>query len=261
MIDKKISVSEQVADLSTEAQVIFTWSIPHADDFGILPSSLKTLKATVVPMKEYGLAEFTKYVLEIIKKDLWREFEYNGEKFIKIVKFKEHQTLKQDRQPQTILKFELDKEIKKSWKTGFAILERLGFQLEGNGIHLGSERKRSEVNRNEEEDNNSSGELTPKEEAQQFFDYVIAISSKQEPAERPEWVINYLNELVEKGIQKQKLWVEVVKFTCYWTEKTPSGKKQLWETKKTFEVKRRLATWLSRVGISAPAKKVKGIIE
>lgn len=40
---------------------------------------------------------------------------------------------------------------------------------------------------------------------------------------------------------------EVAKFVSYWTELTPSGKKQRWETEKTFEIERRLANWLSRV--------------
>jgi hypothetical protein len=37
---------------------------------------------------------------------------------------------------------------------------------------------------------------------------------------------------------------EVAKFVSYWTEPTPNGKKQRWEIQKTFDYKRRLATWL-----------------
>lgn len=36
---------------------------------------------------------------------------------------------------------------------------------------------------------------------------------------------------------------ELVAFHFYWTEKTHSGKKERWQTEKTFEPKRRLATW------------------
>ena len=39
---------------------------------------------------------------------------------------------------------------------------------------------------------------------------------------------------------------ELRKFTIYWTEPTKNGKRQLWETKPTFEVKRRFYTWLNR---------------
>lgn len=40
---------------------------------------------------------------------------------------------------------------------------------------------------------------------------------------------------------------EIRKFRSYWTEPTPNGKKQLWETKPTFEVRRRLATWFGNL--------------
>ncbi len=54
--------------------------------------------------------------------------------------------------------------------------------------------------------------------------------------------------LLGTGAPKDAIMAEVRKFYLYWTEPTKSGKKQLWETKPTFEVKRRLYTWLSRAG-------------
>lgn len=36
----------------------------------------------------------------------------------------------------------------------------------------------------------------------------------------------------------------IVGFVGYWTEPTPSGKKQRWQMEKTFEVRRRFATWV-----------------
>lgn len=39
---------------------------------------------------------------------------------------------------------------------------------------------------------------------------------------------------------------EFKKFILWWTEPNKTGKKQRWELEKTFEVKRRLYTWLSR---------------
>jgi hypothetical protein len=49
-------------------------------------------------------------------------------------------------------------------------------------------------------------------------------------------------------VSKQLLWNEVKKFYNYWTEKTHSGRYELWQTRKTFEVGNRLATWFSRQG-------------
>ena len=65
--------------------------------------------------------------------------------------------------------------------------------------------------------------------------------------------VKYRDQIIEEIVQatgapKDALMAEVRKFYIYWTEPTKSGKKQLWETKPTFEVKRRLYTWLSRAG-------------
>lgn len=38
----------------------------------------------------------------------------------------------------------------------------------------------------------------------------------------------------------------MLKFLAYWTEPTKNGKKQRWEQQKTFELKRRFITWMSR---------------
>lgn len=39
---------------------------------------------------------------------------------------------------------------------------------------------------------------------------------------------------------------EISKFVAYWTEPNKTGKKVRWEMEKVFEVRRRMATWLSR---------------
>jgi len=48
---------------------------------------------------------------------------------------------------------------------------------------------------------------------------------------------------------------EIQKFVLYWTEPTKSGKKQRWETQKTFEVRRRLVTWMNKSQDFRPRKK------
>ena len=59
---------------------------------------------------------------------------------------------------------------------------------------------------------------------------------------------NLLRNLQEKGISEAIGIVELDKFIDYWTEKNKSGTKERWEMEKTFEVERRLITWLSRIG-------------
>lgn len=83
-------------------------------------------------------------------------------------------------------------------------------------------------------------EPTPGELARDFFAPAGVASAYRDAI---------IEELVGKtGIEREALIVEIRKFYLYWTEPTKSGKKQLWETKATFEVKRRLYTWLARAG-------------
>lgn len=156
MLDKKISVSEQVSNLEPQSQLIFTWGIPHADDVGLLPRSHKTLKATIVPMWECTLAEFDAWAAQIVKEGLWREVEFKDDKFYIMTKFGEHQTLKKDRQPQTFLSIPLDKDPKVSWEELGEVLESLGFHLEDSGFQLESEEKRSEEKRSKRREENTA---------------------------------------------------------------------------------------------------------
>ena len=53
--------------------------------------------------------------------------------------------------------------------------------------------------------------------------------------------------LASKGADRAASAEEVTKFVSYWTEPTKTGRRVRWETEKTFEVRRRLVTWLNRV--------------
>jgi len=124
MIDKKISVSEQVAALGTEGALLFTWMIPHADDFGLLPSSPKTIKALVVPMLERFTVSKVGIQLESMQNQgLITDFDYNEKHYIRLTTFSKTQILKKDRQPNIILDLELTDEIKKNWKLCEEVME------------------------------------------------------------------------------------------------------------------------------------------
>ena len=53
-------------------------------------------------------------------------------------------------------------------------------------------------------------------------------------------ILENFKDIIPEKVLKE----EVQKFMLYWTEKNPSGKKCKWEMQQTFDVKRRLATWL-----------------
>ena len=81
------------------------------------------------------------------------------------------------------------------------------------------------------ESKSKSREATPAQEAKDFF-------------ENPEPIIQ---TLLENGLNEQMVHREIAKFTAYWTERNKSGTKQRWEQQATFEVKRRLTTWFSKI--------------
>jgi len=152
MIDKKISVSEQVANLPVEAQLIFTWMIPHADDFGLLPYSPRTIKALVIPMHEITAEQVGTYLEEMVKNNLLSVLEYNGKRYYKIANFTQHQTLKKDRQPQTILEVKLEEDHKINWENISKLLqlEDNNTVVEDSGFQRVPEFKGTETNRTEE---------------------------------------------------------------------------------------------------------------
>lgn len=142
MLDKKISVSEQVANLTIEAQLLFTWMIAHADDVGLLPYSARSIKGLVVPMNDSYTVETIGFHLETIKKaGLTEEFEWQDDKFWRLVSFSDHQTLKTDRKPNTIAKNLVSWNPKTSkWKT-----------LESQGREV---REEKEVSKEDDKKNN-----------------------------------------------------------------------------------------------------------
>lgn len=62
--------------------------------------------------------------------------------------------------------------------------------------------------------------------------------------EEKEKVISYF---IEKGASKEIIEQEINKFVSYWTEKNQTGTKERWQLERTFEVKKRLATWFNNV--------------
>jgi len=76
-------------------------------------------------------------------------------------------------------------------------------------------------------------EKTP---TQIFRDFISNTAKQQEVAEKIAESSGYdINDISS----------EIQKFIAYWTEPSKSGKKQKWELQQTFELKRRLTTWLN----------------
>lgn len=99
----------------------------------------------------------------------------------------------------------------------------------------------SNLNSNLNSDSNLEIKVpTPREETINFFKVV-----EDNGIEYTE----LLSQFKEKtGIPLEIAGREIKKFYAYWTERNSTGKKQRWETEKTFEVSRRINTWLSKAG-------------
>ncbi len=92
MLSKVISVSEKVNTLpDIFDMLLFTWMIPHTDDYGRLPGSPAKVKALVVPMLDRSINDIQNSIERLANKNLIVLYESNGEKAIQIVDFEKHQ--------------------------------------------------------------------------------------------------------------------------------------------------------------------------
>jgi hypothetical protein len=93
MIWTKISTSVQVNEMSEFAQLLFTWMIPHADDYGVMKAHPKFLKAQVMPLSSRNFTEFQGAVDEMEKAGLIHAYEVDGEgPLIQFRRWEDHQT-------------------------------------------------------------------------------------------------------------------------------------------------------------------------
>lgn len=92
MLRAQISCSPQVNDLSLKAALLFTWMIPHVDDFGRMQANPRRIKAIVVPMRDdINLKEIHSALLEMEKQNLLVLYSVENELYISMRKFEQHQ--------------------------------------------------------------------------------------------------------------------------------------------------------------------------
>ncbi len=92
MLSKVISVSEKVNMLpDIFSMLLFTWMIPHADDYGRLAGSPAKVKALVVPMLEKSIRDVEQAIRQLEEQGIIIWYEVAGEKVIEIIDFARHQ--------------------------------------------------------------------------------------------------------------------------------------------------------------------------
>ena len=94
MIHKSISWSEQVNALSNDfARLLFTWTIPHLDDFGKIEGKAPVIKAIVIPMLfDKTVNDVEQAITEQVEKGLIERYEAEGRLVIKYTNFDKYQT-------------------------------------------------------------------------------------------------------------------------------------------------------------------------
>ena len=91
MISKSISVSEQVNGMTLLARLLFTWMIPHTDDWGRMAGASRTIRALVIPLVDATDAEVEAALSEIESAGLIRRYCNGGSQFLSFPKWEDHQ--------------------------------------------------------------------------------------------------------------------------------------------------------------------------
>lgn len=97
MISKTISISKKVNKLDDVAALIYTWIQPHTDDYGCMDGDADSIKAIVVPRRDYTEKQVDKALEDMVDLGLLVRYSVDGDKYIQIDKFDEHQTFRSDR--------------------------------------------------------------------------------------------------------------------------------------------------------------------
>lgn len=97
MISKSISTSTKLAKVSTFACLLFTWIIPHCDDFGRIDGTAKIVRGIVVPLRDETVEDVEQAIKDLIRVGLINRYMVDDQQYIEISKWDEHQTLRSDR--------------------------------------------------------------------------------------------------------------------------------------------------------------------
>lgn len=93
MIWTKISTSVQVNGISEFAQLLFTWMIAHADDYGVMKAHPKFVKAQVMPLSSRKFSEFQGALEEMEAAGLIHLYEADGEgPLLQFRRWEDHQS-------------------------------------------------------------------------------------------------------------------------------------------------------------------------
>ena len=96
-ITEEIGADERLcglAERNTMAALLFTWSLPKADVYAIIPGSATEYRARVCPGMDITKAEVQKCIDAQVKAGLLYPYSDNGKQLLYIINFHKHQSIK-----------------------------------------------------------------------------------------------------------------------------------------------------------------------
>lgn len=97
MLSKSVSTSRKLMKISDFAALLWTWTVPHCDDLGHMDGSPEMIKGIVVPLRNKTLDEIATALSELETAELIKLYDFEGDKYLEIVKWEDYQTFKNDR--------------------------------------------------------------------------------------------------------------------------------------------------------------------
>lgn len=209
--------------LSYQARVAFIGLISNADDDGFLRGDYKSIKRLVFGFDDNDSKEWYEKLQGY--KNL-HFYEVNDEVYVHLVKWESYQTQRDDRKVASLY-------------PPCPHCQAHDSEVRADDGQLPAEVKLSQVKLSKDKLVEASPR-SPSTSNQDFFSEGGTYNA-------------VLAEFGAKVSDHQLLEKEFRKFILYWTEPNATGKKVRWQQQPTFDVRRRLVTWLQRVrGPSRP---------
>lgn len=100
MLKKQISRSRRLGQLKTDsARLLYTWIIPHLDIKGRLEADPSIIKGEIVPrLDTFTTKNIQAYLEDMHRVELITLYKYDGDQFLQLRKFEEHQSLRPDKE-------------------------------------------------------------------------------------------------------------------------------------------------------------------
>lgn len=102
MLAKSISTSRKVSQLDYFSALLYTWIIPHCDDFGRMDGDAALVKAIVFPLFTCTIEDVEKSLKELNRLKLVDFYDTDSGRFLEITNFRKFQTFKKDRPKKAI---------------------------------------------------------------------------------------------------------------------------------------------------------------